>query len=241
MAGLRTLVPFLFFVTARVGAQGGPPLATDDPGTPGNRRWEINLAFTLEDVSGRRTFQAPLMDANYGVGERIQLKVEVPWVAPSPAGERRAGVGNALLGVKWRFRDEGQNGLAMALYPQLRLRAPGDASDEDVELLLPLSVRKNLGFLSVNAEVGYTLHRDRENAWISGLALGRGLAEGLEAVAELFATSGPRLGPIELLFHVGARYELGKSSSLLFAVGRGLGRPSSDLRLDAYLGGQLRF
>ena len=29
-------------------AQGGPPFLTDDPGTPGDGRWEINLAFTSE-------------------------------------------------------------------------------------------------------------------------------------------------------------------------------------------------
>ena len=29
-------------------AQGGPPLITDDPGTPGNGKWEINIPFTFE-------------------------------------------------------------------------------------------------------------------------------------------------------------------------------------------------
>lgn len=29
-------------------AQGGPPMITDDPGTPGSGRFEINLAVALE-------------------------------------------------------------------------------------------------------------------------------------------------------------------------------------------------
>ena len=33
-----------------VAAQGGPPLLTDDPDTPGNRHWEINTAYTVERV-----------------------------------------------------------------------------------------------------------------------------------------------------------------------------------------------
>ena len=28
--------------------QGGPPMITDDPGTPGNGKWEINLAIAFE-------------------------------------------------------------------------------------------------------------------------------------------------------------------------------------------------
>src|SRR5438552_4013546 len=34
--------------------QAGPPLITNDPGTPGDRKWEINLAFTLEQTRGAR-------------------------------------------------------------------------------------------------------------------------------------------------------------------------------------------
>ena len=26
-------------------AQGGPPFITDDPGTPGNQHWEVNLGW----------------------------------------------------------------------------------------------------------------------------------------------------------------------------------------------------
>ena len=33
-------------------AQGGPPLLTDDPGTPGRNNWEINLGYTIDRQSG---------------------------------------------------------------------------------------------------------------------------------------------------------------------------------------------
>src|SRR5437868_3985076 len=35
-------------------AQGGPPLLTDDPDTPGPGFWEINLATVIDETSGRR-------------------------------------------------------------------------------------------------------------------------------------------------------------------------------------------
>src|SRR6266849_7689835 len=35
-------------------AQGGPPMLTDDPGTPGNRHWEINTAALIRKWFAKR-------------------------------------------------------------------------------------------------------------------------------------------------------------------------------------------
>ena len=84
---MRSMVLLLFLVALcvatlprRVVAQGGPPLITDDPETPGNGHWEINVAWTLSQKQNRRFFGIPLLDVNYGLGEHIQLKAEVPWL-----------------------------------------------------------------------------------------------------------------------------------------------------------------
>src|SRR5438105_2551565 len=69
-----------------VSAQGGPPLITDDPGTPGSGHWEINLALTTEQTRRERLFALPLVDINYGLGERIQLKCETPWLLRQGSG-----------------------------------------------------------------------------------------------------------------------------------------------------------
>ena len=92
--------------------QGGPPLLTDDPGTPGAGRWEINLAFSLEKVEKERLFEAPLFDLNYGWGDHLQLKFEIPWLVRTQAGEEtQSGLGNSAFGLKWRFRDEDRHGM----------------------------------------------------------------------------------------------------------------------------------
>src|SRR5438128_2822541 len=81
-------------------AQGGPPLITDDPETPGNGHWEINVAWTLSQKHNRRLFGIPLLDVNYGFGEHIQLKVEVPWLVLQERGARtQSGIGSANFGV----------------------------------------------------------------------------------------------------------------------------------------------
>src|SRR5438067_1001366 len=92
------------FAPLWAGAQGGPPLLTDDPITPGDRHWEVNIALTAEHFRGERSYGAPLLDLNYGLGERIQLKWEVPWLmVQTPGAGTRSGLGDSKLGVKWRF------------------------------------------------------------------------------------------------------------------------------------------
>jgi hypothetical protein len=90
-------VPFAF-------AQGGPPLRTDDPGTPGNKNWEINIACRQTFSPIEREIEIPLVDVNYGVGDRIQLKFEIPYLyRDDGSGQYRRALGDALFGMKWRL------------------------------------------------------------------------------------------------------------------------------------------
>src|SRR5664280_2245623 len=59
----------VLLATGRAPAQGGPPLVTDDPGTPGPGNWEVNVAATLDRTSLASSWGTPLVDANYGRGE----------------------------------------------------------------------------------------------------------------------------------------------------------------------------
>jgi len=87
-------------------AQGGPPFRSDDPDTPGNRNWEINIFGTGDRNPAAGSYEVPNVDINYGVGHRIQLKFEIPLSMAElrgPNGHVAAGLGNSLMGVKWRF------------------------------------------------------------------------------------------------------------------------------------------
>ena len=55
-------------------------MVTDDPGTPGDGHWEINVAWSFEHSRAANSSEVPLVDANFGVGDRIQLKYKVPWI-----------------------------------------------------------------------------------------------------------------------------------------------------------------
>jgi hypothetical protein len=103
----------------------GPALITDDPDTPGPDNWEIDIATTSEYAQREWNLETPLLDMNYGIGEHIELTYELPWVVLVPAGGgASSGLGNSLLGVKWRFLDQTNAGLDVSAYPQVEFNNP---------------------------------------------------------------------------------------------------------------------
>ncbi len=110
-----TICCFVFLLTAAAHAQGGPPFRTDDPETPGNRHWEINFGFIGDRNPAAGAYQVPDFDINYGLGDRIQLKYELPIAieetrqqaatntTPAQSSSVIGGLGESLLGIKWRF------------------------------------------------------------------------------------------------------------------------------------------
>src|SRR5947207_12054035 len=128
---MRSQILLLFVFTVCVAAlpgqavaQGGPPLVTDDPLTPGNGHWKINVAWALSQKQNERLFAIPLIDINYGLGERIQLKAEVPWLVLQRRREGiQSGIGSANFGVKWRVLDKHPHSFALYRYPQVEIGA----------------------------------------------------------------------------------------------------------------------
>src|SRR4051794_6056669 len=118
---LFTVLGALCFMASQwAAAQGGPPMLTDDPDTPGAGNWEINTAYTEQRTNEEHLRSFPHVDFNYGLGEHIQLKFETGWVfADAPDGVK-SGVDDSLLGVKWRFLAQELAGLNISVHPQLR-------------------------------------------------------------------------------------------------------------------------
>src|SRR5262245_41309681 len=165
-------------------AQGGPPMITDDPGTPGPGHWEVNIAATAEHRHSSTEGESPLLDINYGIGERIQLKYEVPWVSQREEGETHFGLGNSLLGVKWRFYDAGgEQGCQISTYPQVEVRNPGSHSverglaEDGTGVLLPLEFQREFESCGINFEVGRELRSRGEDSWFGGFVAGREFSE----------------------------------------------------------------
>lgn len=229
-------------------AQGGPPLITDDPGTPGDGNWEINLAFTVEKRRTERQYEGPLLDINYGLGDHIQLKYEIPWLIRDERGRStRTGVGNSEFGLKWRFLDQDTDGIDMSVYPQFAFNSSDSAVerglvDRGMEFVLPFQVERSFGPISVNPEFGYTFREYAENEWIYGLAVGYEVSSTLELLAEINGTTGQDFEDDELVFNLGARCGLSETHTLLLSAGRSFrSSASGDPEFLLYTGLQFLF
>jgi len=111
---------------------GAPPLDIDDPNTPGCNGWEVNIV-TSGELGKAMSFETPLFDINYGIGDNIQLKVEAPVTFVRIDGTSKAGVGDAEVGIKHRFFEDESREMTIAVYPQLEFAIPGTAAADDSE------------------------------------------------------------------------------------------------------------
>jgi hypothetical protein len=213
----------MFTAAAAIG-QGGPPFRTDDPETPGNKQWEINLGWIGDRNPYEGYYSIPNFDFNYGLGDRIQLKYELPVAVhelrggidnageftPPSEGHVDVGLGESLLGIKWRFyehlpairKDQRQPGsdkadapkpnFSIALYPQLSLNNPTSSVQRGVVLpgpqfLLPIAANARIGPLRIDGELGYWFtNHNVPQYWIRGLIVGRDFTERTQAYLEIY-------------------------------------------------------
>jgi hypothetical protein len=230
-------------------AYGGPPLLTDDPDTPGPNHWEINVGQMSEDAAHQWIVGAPLADINYGVGDHIQLKYQVQFNELVPEqGGARAGMGNSLAGVKWRFLDQ-TNGswLEVSTYPQLEFIYPGSSgrrglADSGDNVLLPIEVEHQFKSLTVYADSGYIWNEHRPmEAWY-GLAGEYELSEKFSLMGEFYGGWDQDFKNNGLSFNLGFRRPLTEHVALIGSEGRGIfGPPERSPTFMSYLALQLTF
>jgi hypothetical protein len=215
-------------------AQGGPPLLTDDPGTPGNGQWEINFLATVEYSRDGSVFEAPLIDINYGLGDHLQLKFEAPWVTTKePDLLRKSGLGNSMIGLKWRFLDRERHGVDMSIYPQLEFNNPTASvarglADRGMRLLLPVELVKRVGPVDLNGEIGYRIVRRGLDELEYGLAVSRQLAPRFALLAEVHGSALRTFRADELVINAGSRWRVGRNAALLFSAGRTIRQPNGE-------------
>ena len=216
-------------------AQGGPPYYTNDPGTPGNHNWEINLGYMPFLFTGQSITHTPDVDINFGLGDRIQLTFENAWLqVVNPSSTPQYGPGQDQLGVKWRFYDNEGSGFAISVFPQLSLNNPDNSvargiTPRSASLILPLEFSKKLGPINLNWEVGYNYVHTGANGWLAGVVVGRDLTENLEIDAEFYGlgTFNPANG--QQTIEGGLRYKIHPPFILLLMAGRSV-QPSSNVQ-----------
>lgn len=224
---LYVLLFSLCLATGGAFAQGGPPYFTNDPGTPGNLNWEINLAYMPFYYTNQSVSHTPDLDINFGVGDRIQLTYENAWLrVQNPGGPIQFGLGQSNFGAKWRFYDAGEKGWQISTFPQAFVNNPNNAVRRGVvpatdTLFLPVEMSHKLGPLDFDFEAGYEAVHKGPNGWTAGVVLGKDITPRIELDAEFYAqgtyNSWSEAQPV---FDGGARIKLHRPVILLLMAGR---------------------
>jgi hypothetical protein len=258
---ILVLLPLAIGV-ALVRAQGGPPFITDDPGTPGNHHWEINFGWIANHNPGQSYYEIPDVDMNYGWGDRIQLKYELPLAAATnPNNSTGVGLGESLLGVKWRYFEYHRRGepksddnllYSLGTYPQVSVNNPTSSVRRGIVLTgplyyLPIEATAQIGPISLNGEIGRWIGNSHEpSQWGRGLIAGHQFNERLELYSEIYdlqdanrVDNVPKQRALTLDF--GGRQSLDKGNHirLLFMGGRAIQhvtRTNGEPSWIAYLG-----
>ena len=198
-------------------------MLTDDPGHAGCRGgWEINTSLQSQITGHQNQFYLPYIDINYGANERTQLKAEAPYeVITDKYKNTSTQIGIPLLGIKYRFVDEGNHYMSISIYPQIM---PGPQG----EYIVPFQFEKTIGKFTFGKEVGY-LYENNSNNIVSGNLVGYKYADRLELLGEFYSEITLPKG-LESDLNFGFRYHLNKHFILIDSFGTELVAPANEQR-----------
>jgi Putative MetA-pathway of phenol degradation len=219
----------------------GPPFVTDDPGTLDYRQHELIISAEQIHTQIGKTV-TPMIGYSYGVLADFQVGITVPYVFDSPAGQaRQHGLGDLVLGAKYRFMQETDSRPMMTIAPLIGM--PNGDSDKGLgnggsQIFLPVWIQKKWGDWQGYGGGGYWINnaQDAGNHWQFGAVLQYDISEQVTVGAELFhETDQLPADTSSTGFNLGAIYNLDRHNRLLLSVGRGSAGAGAQNRFSSYL------
>jgi hypothetical protein len=212
---------------------GSPPMQTEDTETPGPNHWEMNVIVGGNVGGDEHEMDVPSLDINYGLGDNIQFTYAVPYAfareeltqtvsASSPGFVDAHGVGDSVFGVKYRFYDNTETGLSLAIYPQIQFRTPGGnrrISDGKSVLIFPIIVTREFEHASISANAGADVSSG-DHRYFASFGAGRRLSANVALLAEVVGTNLNVSGEKRVLLNVGLRRKISETQSISGSLGR---------------------
>ena len=243
VARVATMLALGVIVSSAAFAQGGAPLATEDTNTTPSGTWEINLIGSVARMPGVTEIVAPDLDVNYGLGARVQVKAELPWVTVREEGATaKSGIGRAIAGLKWRVAGEGGADGSIAVFPQYAWTVTRSSARRGIvpaghQWFVPVIGSMHVGDVPVAMDAGSTWGADG-NGWAAGIVAGMPCRAPIECGAEIRQTRAQHRHAT--LLNAGLRWKIDDSVSLLAAFGHEFGTSDELRRLLGYLALQVR-
>jgi hypothetical protein len=213
-------------------------MITDDPFTPENGHWENNIAIQYTGTAASKEVDIPAVDINYGYGDHIQLKIEMPMMSYLHNDDASlAGIGNVKIGLKAIFLDGEISGIVVSTYPQYEFNTSSIAGrDEAPQFFFPLEAAKSFGRFHYAAEVGYTFIALGPDELAYGMVMGYDQSEHCELLAELHGDNHIHAGLEEIILNVGLIYVLTPSLGFLASAGTTMYSPGQGRIYVVYAG-----
>ena len=219
-------------------------MITDDPGTPGNGKWENNFAITFEYRPGETAYDVPEIDLNYGVGDHIQLTLQTaPVLLKRSSQGLIGGWGGTEAAVKWRFLDEATSGVDMSMFPRVLFNVSQSSvrrglAEDGTRFQIPFQIAKTFGRLRVDAEFGPLASTVGRSEWLYGIVCGFDVAKTTMLMAELHDESRMNFSRDVLTLNFGLRHEFTENYILIVSMGHELRSPNQPTALIGYFGMQ---
>ena len=219
-------------------------MITDDPGTPGNGKWENNFAIIFEHRPNETSIDVPEIDLNYGVGEHIQLTLQNAPVLLKRSGHGViGGLGSTEAAVKWRFLDEATSGLDMSMFPRVIFNIVQSSvrhglAEDGTRFQIPFQMSKTFGRWHADVEVGPRARTVGRSEWLYGIVCGCDLAKPTMLMAELHDESRMNFSRDVLTLNVGLRHDFTENYILIVSMGHELRSPDQPTALIGYFGMQ---
>lgn len=238
----RKLLILSALVAASKLAWAGAPYFTDDPEPVEYKHYEVYLASQYLHSPGDSSGTVFDAELNYGILPNVQLHVLAPISFDAPSGQGvQAGLGDAELGIKYRFIDETADHPQVAVYPAIdfptgdrsRGLGPGRA-----QLYLPAWLQKSKGPWTTYGGGGYWVNpgAGNRNWWFVGWMVQRQVLPSLAIGVEVFHETAKTLGgESDTKANLGMTWDLSATSHVLASAGPVLTGPSG---YQAYLGVQ---
>ena len=239
-SGLSTIVVSGLLFTA-FPAWCGPPFVTDDPEPVEYRHHEMYIASEQVNTQDGKTV-TPMIEYNYGALPDLQLSITVPYVFNSPTGQaEQHGVGDLVLGAKYRFLQETDSHPMMAIYPVV-VTPNGDANkglgNGGTQIFLPIWIQKKWGDWLSYGGGGYWINKapGANNHWYFGWELQKSISERVTIGGEIFhETEQLPADTTSTGFSLGGVYNLDQHNRLLLSVRRALPGVSEQNRFSSYI------
>ena len=234
--GLAVGLFLLAATLAPPSAWAGRPLDTEDTGTVAPRMGELELSVTHERRDADHVW-APRAVVAFGLLPGLEVRVEsgIAALEGSRGRDGEAGLGDSVVGIKYRLLDEAAR--APAVLGAVAVRLPTGDDDRGlgaagVDVTALIAVGKILGPVALTWNGGYTfVTSDRTaDSWLLALAVEYRVAPAWWLVGEVVSSVRSMRGTRDdAVVRAGAVYAVSDRLKLDAAVGAGLTRSAPDV------------